>query len=116
ESKVSKMDIQILPNSPKADKLTIKNEADLYNKAKTIREEILSDVEKGIKKIEAKRVEEARKILDEKEPLFLNKEDRLKKIKGKIISGINKAITEKDAQAIKELKKLIDKLADEIFE
>jgi hypothetical protein len=116
ELKVSKTDIQTLPLAKHPEKISIKNEADLYNKAKRIREEILDQVENKLKKIETDKIEKSRQTLRELEPAFLNRNDRLKKLKGSIISAINKAINEKDTDAIKELKKLIDKLANEIFD
>jgi hypothetical protein len=113
-SKVKKTDIQVLTTHKDPDKLTFKNEADLSNKAKQIRDEILDDVEKKIKNINDKKVREAQAILAEKEPVFLDRDDRLKKIKGMIVSAINKAINEKNISAIKDLKRLIDKLEQEI--
>lgn len=116
ESKVKKADVQTLSSAKNPEKLTIKNEADLYNKAKIIREAVLDDVESKINKIEKGKVEQAQSLLKNLEPVFLNREDRLRKIKGMIISAINRAINEKDVAAIKELKKLIDRLANEIFD
>ena len=115
QSKVKKTDIQILIEHKGADKLTFKNEADLFNKANRIRNEILDDVEKKIRDIQNKQVQEAHAILAEKEPFFLDRDDRLRKIKGMIVSAVNKAITGRDASGIKELKKLIDRLEQEII-
>jgi hypothetical protein len=53
--------------------------------------------------------------LEDKEPVFLERADRLKKIKGMILSSINKAINDRDVSAIKELKKLIQNLEQELF-
>ena len=58
----------------------------------------------------------ARETIQDSEPLFIDKGDRLNKIKGMIISAINRAIKEKDIKAFKELKKLIEKLEYEIFQ
>lgn len=116
EAKVKKADVQALINAKNPDKLTIKNEADLYNKAKIIRDDILDEVERNIKKIEKERVQKAQEVLKSMEPVFSTREDRLKKIKGMIISAINQAINERDSSAIKELKKLIGKLEDELFD
>lgn len=115
QSKVKKSDIQVLTEHKDPDRLTFKNEADLFNKAKVIRDEILDDVESKIKDVHKKKIETARAVLAEKEPVFLDRDDRLKKIKGMIVSAINKAINEKDTGAIKELKKLIDRLEKELF-
>jgi allophanate hydrolase subunit 1 len=111
---VKKADVQALTNAKDPEKMGIKNEADLYNKAKQIREEVLQEVEAKVKKIEKQQSEKVQEILKSMEPVFLTREDRLKKIKGMIISAINRAITERDSVAIKELKKLVDKLAGEL--
>lgn len=113
--KVKKSDVQVLASSKNPSKLKIKNEADLHNKAKLIREEIIEDIDGNLRKIENDRLEKAQQILRVAEPAFLNKEDRLTKIKGKIISSINRAIKKKDVKAIAELKLLVDKLANELF-
>jgi hypothetical protein len=113
---VKKADVQVLTNAKNPEKLNIKNEADLYNKAKMIKEEFLQEVEAKVKEIEKQKSEKVQEVLKSMEPVFLSKEDRLKKIKGMIISAINRAITEKDSVVIKELKKLIDKLADELHD
>jgi len=111
---VKKGDIQALTNARDPEKMNIKNEADLYNKAKMIKEEVLQEVEDKIKKIEKHKSEKVQEVLKSMEPVFLTREDRLKKIKGMIISAINRAITERDSVAIKELKKLIDRFANEL--
>jgi hypothetical protein len=111
---VKKADVQVLTSARDPKKMNIKNEADLYNKAKAIKEEVLQEVEAKVKKIEKQKSEKVQEVLKSMEPVFLSREDRLKKIKGKIISAINRAITERDSVAIKELKKLIDKLAGEL--
>ena len=49
---VKKADIQALTNARDPEKINIKNEADLYNKAKVIKEEVLKEVEAKVKKIE----------------------------------------------------------------
>jgi hypothetical protein len=116
EAKVKKNDVQILSSATNCEQITIKNEADLFNKAKIIREEVLTEVERRVQKIQGEKFSRAQKILNDADPLFLNRDDRLRKIKGMIISAINRAINRKDADAIRELKKLIDRLADEIFE
>jgi CRISPR/Cas system CMR subunit Cmr6 (Cas7 group RAMP superfamily) len=113
---VKKADVQVLTNAKNPEKLNIKNEADLYNKAKMIKEEFLQEVEAKVKEIEKQKSEKVQEVFKSMEPVFLSKEDRLKKIKGMIISAINRAITEKDSVVIKELKKLIDKLADELHD
>jgi hypothetical protein len=116
KDKVKKTDVQALTDAINPEKMNIKNEADLYNKAKQIKEEVLQEVEAKIKKIEKQKSEKVQEVFKSMEPVFLTREDRLRKIKGMIISAINRAITERDSVVIKELKKLIDKLADELHD
>lgn len=116
ESKIKKADIRILTEHKESDKLTFRNEADLFNKAKRIRDEILDEVEQNVKRIKAQKVTKAQETLKSLEPAFLNKEDRMKKIKASIVSAINRAINDKDVTAIKELKKLIERLEGELFD
>lgn len=116
EAKVNKGDVQVLSSAKNPDKLTIRNEADLYNKAKIIKAEILEEVETDLKGLSSSKMKKAQEALAASEPTFLDKPDRLKKIKGMILSAINRAINEKDMKAIKELKKLIEKLEGELFE
>jgi len=115
-AEVKKADIQILADSVNSDKITIRNEADLYNKAKAIRDRILNEVEQEVKNISKVKIEKAQQDLKKLEPAFLNKDDRVRKIKGMIISAINRAINEKDSGAIIELKKLIEKLENILFD
>lgn len=114
--KVKKADVQILCDAKNPDKISIKNEADLYNKAKNIRSEIFDDVENQVKNLEKQKMQKGQALLKELEPAFLNKEDKTRLLKGRIISAINRAIKEKDILAIKELKKLISSLEDTIFQ
>ena len=114
-AKVNRSDVQTLASAKDKTKIVIKNEADLFNKAKQIREDVLDEIESKFKKAEQGRVKKAQEALYEMEPVFINYEDRLRKIKGRIISAINRAIRERNAEAIKELKSLIDKLAGEIL-
>jgi hypothetical protein len=116
EAKVGKGDVQALSSAKNPDKLTIKNEADLYNKAKIIKAEILEEVESDLKKMGREKLRKAQEALQGSEPTFLDKPDRLKKIKGMILSAINKAINEKDMKAMKELKKLVERLEGELFD
>lgn len=116
ESKIKKADIRILTEHKESDKLTFRNEADLFNKAKRIRDEILDQVEQNVKQIKAEKITKAQETLKSLEPAFLNKEDRMKKIKASIVSAINRAINDKDVAAIKELKKLIERLEGELFD
>lgn len=116
EAKVKKADVQILAEAENSQKLSIKNEADLYNKAKIIRNDILTRVEANLSGLKAAKLSSTQAELAEAEAPFASKNDRLRKIKGMILSNINKAINEKNAAAIKDLKKLVDRLAWELFE
>lgn len=113
--KVKKSDVQILPEANEASQLKIRNEADLFNKAKIIKDEILDEVENSINKIENDRVERAKKELLDREPLFLDRENRIVKIKGMILSAINRAINERNIDIMQELKKLIERLEYELL-
>lgn len=116
EAKVKKSDVQTLANAKNPDKIVIKNEGDLYNKARIIRDAVLEEVEVEIKNIQKEKIKKAQQILHDSEPVFIGRDDRLRKIKGMIISSINKAINDRDITAIKELKKLIERLEDELFD
>lgn len=116
ETDVKKSDVQAIADYENPESLTVKNEADLYNKAKVIKDRALEEIEGKVKAIERGRIERAQEKLAEKEPMFLEREDRINKLKGQIISGINRAIRDRDVEAIDELRKLIDKLADEILD
>jgi hypothetical protein len=116
EAKVKKGDVQVLPYAKHSARLTIKNEADLYNKAKIIKRTILTEVEANLKQIGKKENDRTQDDLKTHEPAFLDKSDRLRKIKGMILSAMNRAINEKDVKAMWELKKLIERLEGELFE
>lgn len=115
-AKIKKGDVQLLGEARNADRLTVKNEADLFNKAKIIRNEILKGVETDLKTIKFQKELAIQSEVEDRPPTFLGKDDRLRKIKGMILSAINKAINEKDVKAIKELKKLVERLEGELFE
>ena len=70
--------------------LVIKNEADLYNKAKLIRENTLAQLEKESNSVREEKVKKAQEILDAKDAMFPGTEDRINRLKGQIISVINK--------------------------
>jgi len=76
---VKKADVQALTNAKDPERMKIRNEADLYNKAKTIKEEVLQEVEAKVKKIEKQKFEKVQEMLKSMEPVFLTREDRLKK-------------------------------------
>jgi hypothetical protein len=114
EAKVKKGDVQALSDAKNPDRITIKNEADLFNKAKAIKEQVLAEVEVDLKNLEQKKIARPHEELS-LEAAFLDKNDKLRRIKGMILSAINRAINEKDIKAIKELKKLVERLEGELF-
>ena len=112
--KVNKSDIVILSTTEKD--FNVSNEVDIKDLAAHIRRSQLKEVAIGLANINESKVEKAREILSEKEPLFLNQEDQINTIKGKIISAINDAVKNKNLDAIGKLKQLIDKLEMAIFQ
>lgn len=112
ESNIKKADLQILSLSK--EDLKIRNEADLYNKARIIKQEIELESEKLKEKIKFDKIKIAREILDAEEPAFLLKEDRLMKIKGEIVSALNRAIRNREIASLDDLKRLIEKLELEL--
>jgi hypothetical protein len=115
EARVSKADLQVLGSAKHPEKITIKNEADLYNKAKLIRDELANEIDAGGRKAKQEKVDKALAEINEMEPAFLNREDRLRKIKARIVSAINEAIRARDPNAIGVIKGLVDELAREII-
>lgn len=115
EARVNKADLQVLGSAKHPEKITIKNEADLYNKAKLIRDELANEVYVENKKAKQKKVDEALEEIIEKEPLFLNREERLRRTKARILSAINEAIRERDPKAVDVIKGLVDELAKDII-
>ena len=112
--KINKSDINMLSLAKKD--FSVSNEVDIKDLAAHIRRSQLKEVEEDLAEINQKRVEKAQEILREKEPIFLNREDRIKTIKGKIISAINDAVKNKNLEAIGKIKELIDKLEMAIFQ
>ena len=113
--KVNKSDVRLLCEGDEATVSNIKNEADLFNKAKIIKDNLLNEVESTLNQIKEKQVEEAQEYFQSKEPLFQEKDDQVNRIKGKIISAINRAINKRDIEAIDELRKLIERLENLLF-
>ena len=110
EEKFKKSDLALLSQAEDDKLLKFKNAADLYNKINIIKNTVFDNIEESLKNIEDKKVEEAREILSESEPLFSDKDTRIKNIKGRIISVMNRAIRDRDIDSIAEMKNLIDKL------
>lgn len=115
EIKVKKSDIQTLSLLNEKGNVKIINEADIFNKAKQIRNETISQIEKELKEVNEKKVEEAQEVLKQSDPLFLEKDERIQRIKANIISAINLAINKRDHDAIIKIKNLIDRLENELF-
>jgi hypothetical protein len=115
EAKVKKADVQCLSHAKNAETMIVKNEADLYNKAKLIHDQELNDLELKLKNLKDTSKKNAEDSLKSLEPVFTNKEDRLKNIKAMILSATNEAIREKNVDSIRKLKKLVDKLANELL-
>lgn len=116
EVKFKKNDIVALTHNKGEEIPRFKNVADLHNQINIIKDKIFEDVESRLGDIEKRRHEEALDILKKAEPIFSDKEDRIKTIKGRIISAMNKAIKDKDINAIGEMKELIDKLEYILFD
>lgn len=115
EAKVNKADIRLLCEGDESLIGKIKNEADLFNKAKIIKEGLLNEMESTLNQIKEKQVEEAQEYFKSTEPIFQEKDDQVNRIKGKIISAINRAINKKDMAAIDELRQLIERLEVILF-
>lgn len=115
EVKVKKSDIQTLSHLINKENFKIVNEADIYNKAKQLRNEEISQIRKELREVNEKRQEEAQEFLKQSGPSFLQKDERLQRIKANIISAINLAINKRDHDAIIKIKKLIDNLENELF-
>ncbi len=115
ETKIRKSDIILFSDvSPKQFR-KIKNEADLHNKANSLRNKILTDIEKKLKDEKQEKVRAAQEELESRDSLFINDEERVNRVKAGIMSAINRAIQKKDVKAINELRGLIDKLEVLLF-
>lgn len=115
ETKIKKADIILFSDIDEGEIKSIKNEADLYNKATQIRNRILTDIEKKLKRDKEEKIKKAQEELKSRDVLFTNQKERINRIKGAIISAINRAIQDKDIKAMSELKALIEKLEDLLF-
>lgn len=114
--KVKKSDVQTLAQVKDMRQIgKIKNEADLYNKAKSIRKEKEAQKAEKAQNEMDQRVNEAIETIKGNEPVFTNKEDRIKRIKANIVSAVNKTIQHKDKNSLKEVKAYIKRLEDELF-
>jgi len=114
--KVKKSDVQTLAQVKDLRQIgKIKNEADLYNKAQSLRKEKEAQKAEKAQKEMDERVNEALETIKSSEPVFANKEDRVKRIKANLVSAVNKTIQQKDKSALKEAKAYLKRLEDELF-
>jgi len=114
--KVKKSDVQTLAQVKDLRQVgKIKNEADLFNKAKAIRQEKEAHKAQKAQAELDERVNEAIETIKGSEPVFTNKEDRIKRIKANIVSSVNKTIQQKDKNSLKEAKAYLKRLEDELF-
>lgn len=115
DTDLKKSDILMLLKAPKPEETKIYNEADLFNQARLIEKTILDEVEDKVSMVARSQLQESKKVIDDIEPLFLDREDRIRKIKGAIISAMNRTINNRDFEAINDLKGLIVTLQGVIF-
>ena len=109
--KAKKSDVILFADTDSMTIKNIRNEADLSNKAKILRNELLSDIEYKLRKQNEEIVGQGpRRELQAKEPIFSDWQGRVQKVKGRIVSAINHAIESRDIEAIDHLKDLIVKL------
>ena len=111
-TKMNKATIIGLTFAQDIENLTIKNEADLYNKVEIIKRE---NEDTRLRKVEdeiEERINRANKILDETGPLFQSRDERINQMKGRILSVMNKAIKYRKRELISELIELIRKLEE----
>ena len=111
EIKIKKSIINFLSEPDYQKKIRkIINEVDLELKVKKIREDILKNTEDQFINNKEQRIAKAQAALAEKEPIFLEFEDKIIRIKGMILSNLNKAIKNRDVKTLEEIRKLIDRL------
>ena len=110
--KVKKSDVQELAKAKDDCSVkSIKNEADLYNKAQAIRRQ-----KEEARMLENRREEEqhqteneqkvvaAQQVLKATDPVFNTQEERLNRLKGQILSAVNQVISHKNRAAYLKLK------------
>jgi hypothetical protein len=116
DTKINKSIIMDLANIQDTSNLTFKNEADFCNKVENIKRENSAIRQKAAEDEIEMRLERANKILDEIDPVFQSREERINKIKGNILSVMNKAIKFRKRELILELIELIKNLEDLIVD
>jgi hypothetical protein len=113
EIKVNKSSINLLAEPDNQKKIRkIINERDLEFKIEKLRDSILKHTENQLISDENRHISKAQKILAKKEPLFLQREDRINRIKGMILSNLNRAIKTSNKEALDEIRKLLITLED----
>ncbi len=114
--KVKKSDVQTLAQVKDLRQIgKIKNQSDLYNKAQNLRKEKEAHKAEKAQKEMDERVTEALETIKSTEPVFANKDDRVKRIKANLLSAVNKTIQQKDKTSLKEAKAYLKRLEDELF-
>ena len=121
--KVKKSDVQELAKANDESSVnSIKNEADLYNKAQAIRRQ-----KEEARMLENRREEEqhqteneqkvfaAQQVLKATDPVFSTQEERLNRLKGQILSAVNQVISHKNRAAYLKLKIHLENLEKEVF-
>ena len=116
ETKVKKADIILFSDVDEKEIKGIKNEADLYNKARRIRNKILADIEQKLKDDKEEKIKRAQEELRSRDAVFVDERERINRIKAGIMSAMNRAIESRDVKAMDELKGLIERLEGLLFE
>ncbi len=114
QTKVNKSHLQALAIKDDL-KITIKNEADLHNKAVNILRDLDETKQTKQRDVDETKQQLAQKYLFDKESLFISKSDRMKKIKGQILSHLNKAISTHEKKSIAKIRGLLDQLEKELL-
>ena len=115
ETKIRKADIILFSDVDEKEIMSIKNEADLYNKASNIRNKILTDMERRLKEDKEDKIKKAQEELRSRDAVFIDERERINRIKAGIMSAINRAIENRDVKAMDELKGLIERLEGLLF-
>lgn len=108
EVKIKKSSILLFSNIDEGTFKTIKNEADLINKANILKSQLTGD--------SLASSEPEPEVMDNRgygimeSQIFEAPNQRIQRIKGRILSAVNQAIEQKNVRSMKELKALIDKL------
>ncbi|MDN5217015.1 ParB/Srx family N-terminal domain-containing protein [Fulvivirgaceae bacterium BMA12] len=109
KTKIKKSSILLFSDIDENTFKTIKNEADLSNKANILKK-LTDGSESELDDEKLKKINLARQELNERDQLFEDRNERIQRTKGMILSAINQAIEKKNDQSLNELKSLITKL------